>query len=752
MKKLWRRQKTGRFIPRPHMSRRSRGASRGAISVFLSIVLVPCIAFTSLFVDLSRVRLAKNLVESAGDLALNSLLTHYDFDLNDYYGLVASCQNIEEFYESSAGYFARMLKSQGLSDEESKTLISSIKALAGGDDVADLLQTEIKTDLAEVITPVADADLANPTVVKDQLVEFMKYRAPINITSNFLKELGDNSSALEHAKDDQELAEKKREYYEAENALMEKSYGIYVKLKAYQDLLPSEAKLRDIAAHLNSYREKFKKLHEAFVKDLFNTGSISEVRKTVYRLSDFYADDFDGETMASMGQLRSLITNTARAITSYKNAKTQLENAFPEYNSEIYDIQYWAQNYNAVILRQSALDSASSDLLTYFMKLENAFSYLSEAAAEGIYDTSNGLTLSGTSYAGYDGADSEKLYYEHYQTLYSQVTDIYYSVLSSAGNESSSDKYLKYIAIMQRISTARENKEAIDPAVHRIDGKTVNRTVMDIYSEISSDRASLKAFSDKLDGVAGTLNGLKGELREYKSAFGVWEDEAGVSVTEMGETDTREITDIKNGDTEAGRQLGPDEISEAGIDELKTRVTDMKALYDGLIAELDEMKYGSRKIKDITDAATAKSASGIRAASIKQTKSELDSYTDSSFSFTPAADPAVTVVLNATNAPDLRAPQNAMYGWMESKFADGKTDNKAAGDSKYKEYMSMGKDKANEEQTAEGVTTNNIAASGDAFGLGEGLGSIVDLAVGLAKDFGGELKNRRDSLFAAEYA
>ncbi|MDR2421588.1 MAG: DUF5702 domain-containing protein, partial [Oscillospiraceae bacterium] len=728
-------------------------AARGAISVFLAVILVPCIALTSLFVDLGRVRLAKNLAEAAGDLALNSLLTHYDFDLNDFYGLVASCRNIDDFYESSAGYFARLLKSQGLGEEEAKTLLDKARLLAAGDEVSDLLKTEILTEEENMITPVPGANLANPAVMKDQVTDFMKYRAPANITAGFLKELGENSAALENAEDDRELSEKKREYYEAENALMETAYSVYTSLKAYQDLLsPGEQKLRDIAARLNSYRETYKKLHEAFVRDLYNTSGIGEIRKQTYYLYSYRSDTFDGETEASLGQVQNLISSAARAVTSYKNAKTAIEDVFPAYGGGTYDIQYWAQNYAPVTAKLNALNAASESLLTYYMRLENAFSYMSESAAESAFDPANAFALSGSAYAGYDGAGTAATHTGHYYALSSQILGIYTSVLGAAASESSSDKYLKHIAILERISTDRANKDAVDAAIHKIADKSVNRTIADIYSEISADRGSLKALRDALNGVAEKLGSMKDELGEYKSSFGEWEDEASESVTDMGKTDKDEIAGIKSGSVADGTQIKWDELSEAGIDTLKNRITSIKALYDDFLAQLDAMKYGSRPVKDINDASAAKAASGIKESLIKQTKSELDAYVNSSFSFSPSAEPSVTPGIGGSNRPDLTDPQDTLYGWMSGKFGGGKTTNKAAGDSKYKEYMSMGKDKAEEEQSAEDVTSNNIAASGDAFGFMKGLGSIAGLATGLATDFVGELKDRRDSLFATEYA
>ena len=69
----------------------------GAVSVFLTIILVPMIVVSCLFVDACRAKLAEPVVSSAGDLTLNTALTQYDATLNDYYGLMASSQNVDEF-------------------------------------------------------------------------------------------------------------------------------------------------------------------------------------------------------------------------------------------------------------------------------------------------------------------------------------------------------------------------------------------------------------------------------------------------------------------------------------------------------------------------------------------------------------------------------------------------------------------------------------------------------------------------------
>lgn len=161
---------------------------KGAVSVFLVIILVPCMLVASIFVDVGRVSLSKSAAESASDLALNSLMTNYDFDLNDWYGMVASCQNIDEFYEASEKCFESALKSQNLSDDEITTLLGSFKSMIGDTaDVVDYLQvTPTSDDNFAKIGAMEGANLANSTMLKSQIVDFMKYRAPLAACENIV--------------------------------------------------------------------------------------------------------------------------------------------------------------------------------------------------------------------------------------------------------------------------------------------------------------------------------------------------------------------------------------------------------------------------------------------------------------------------------------------------------------------------------------------------------------------------------------
>ena len=98
--------------------------NNGAVSVFLVIILVPVLVVTSLFVDVSRMHLGQAVVDSAGDLALNTAMTQFDSQLNEYYGLLGTCKSKEELKELSKDFYEKALGSAGLTKEQSENMES----------------------------------------------------------------------------------------------------------------------------------------------------------------------------------------------------------------------------------------------------------------------------------------------------------------------------------------------------------------------------------------------------------------------------------------------------------------------------------------------------------------------------------------------------------------------------------------------------------------------------------------------------
>ena len=162
----------------------------------------------SIFVDAGRVYLSQSQAMPAAGLALNSVMTHYDFDLNDWYGMVASCQNVDEFYATSEKWFIDSMKSQGV-------------------DIQDYLKVTKTDGDSSGIKAVDNANLSNAVMLKSSIVDFMKYRGPVTVCEDLIDrfksdDMKGQMSDLEESDKNEELVQAKRDYYEAQGDLQGK--------------------------------------------------------------------------------------------------------------------------------------------------------------------------------------------------------------------------------------------------------------------------------------------------------------------------------------------------------------------------------------------------------------------------------------------------------------------------------------------------------------------------------------------------
>lgn len=135
----------------------------GAISVFLTLILIPTLLFGGVIIDGVRIYGSKNIISGAGELAMNGALANYDGSLNDAYGLIACASTEDELRENMLNYFEASLNANGLTTEDFNKALINLELVgeslnAYGVDGTQIWQTE---------------------VMKQEILEYMKYRAPV---------------------------------------------------------------------------------------------------------------------------------------------------------------------------------------------------------------------------------------------------------------------------------------------------------------------------------------------------------------------------------------------------------------------------------------------------------------------------------------------------------------------------------------------------------------------------------------------
>lgn len=188
----------------------------GSVTIFLTILLVPMLIVAGVFVDVGRYQLSKAAVTSAADLTLRSYLANYDTALKEVYGLYAVSQKDEGNRNSLyASYFDDNL---GWNDQDSMDFLKLYKITSESSDNFSVKGME-------------GSSLANPDMLKQQIIEYMKYRAPINAGLSLL----DCFSSLKKLKPQSNVLTEKTKVDEASADFAEACEEYWIAIKAYED-------------------------------------------------------------------------------------------------------------------------------------------------------------------------------------------------------------------------------------------------------------------------------------------------------------------------------------------------------------------------------------------------------------------------------------------------------------------------------------------------------------------------------------
>lgn len=199
----------------------------GAVAVFLTLILIPTFIFSGVMIDGSRILASKNLVSGAGDLAMNAALSNYHEGLNQVYGLLAMADSASEVESIMQECFEMSLNASGVSKEDFAKALVYLELTEGGFSASDMVDTEIY----------------QTEVFKQEVLEYMKYRAPVTIVNRAIKNKINvlDTMAEERAAADAELKFEKelgdvQELFDELNELIDKQ-NVYVNKIGTQESL-----------------------------------------------------------------------------------------------------------------------------------------------------------------------------------------------------------------------------------------------------------------------------------------------------------------------------------------------------------------------------------------------------------------------------------------------------------------------------------------------------------------------------------
>ncbi|WP_313637493.1 hypothetical protein [Paenibacillus sp.] len=175
--------------------RQSKGKTEGSVSIFLIMVLAFVFLFTAVLIDYARIAALNVQEERLARASVRSVMSSYDVELREKYGLFA-------FGESDGD----MLLSRVLNDNMHKS---------GRSDAFNLVPFALESSSLEWSRPLGSYD-----VVSRQILEEMKYKAPVDFALELAGKFKPMSGVMAEASRATELLSKLQPLYdEREEAL-----------------------------------------------------------------------------------------------------------------------------------------------------------------------------------------------------------------------------------------------------------------------------------------------------------------------------------------------------------------------------------------------------------------------------------------------------------------------------------------------------------------------------------------------------
>ena len=295
--------------------------TKGAVTVFVTLLLIPAMLVSGTAVDLARIHTAQSIIHDANQLAANTVLTQYNALLQDLYGLYGVAED-DPILAALLDEYIRV----------------AVFGEAGQDRSLGTLQLFYGSNISmEELVFAEGKNLRDVDVLRRQIEEYMKFRGPVLIVKEILDALG--SSKLS---EDAAVINNKLEIESAIAALFDKYKELYNAIVAADLVLHptdgiSGGSFGAMSRRLTSIRDEFvnlKSAHSAWrnATDEVNKADYEAWYKAVlvnirsYMLGGQRGSNWKGKSWQTTG---NIYTSMSQII---ENAKTQADNFKPKFD------------------------------------------------------------------------------------------------------------------------------------------------------------------------------------------------------------------------------------------------------------------------------------------------------------------------------------------------------------------------------------------------------------------------------------
>ncbi|MGN8645411.1 DUF5702 domain-containing protein [Gracilibacillus sp. HCP3S3_G5_1] len=253
--------------------------TKGAVTIFFLLIIAVVFAFNAVLIDYARIMSAEQQAEYAVQSAVRSAMAGYENDLREYglFGIDGSTVGSD---------FEDLLK-------------ANVEATSN-DDTFNFTNPQVES--AEINFSRA---LANPEILEHQILEEMKYKAPVEVVKELIEKFSFLTTALKETSAFIDTAEKIQEDFEDREELLDEVEGEYETLQSKIALFkknltydnystyPDVNYFSDVVYHYSTYSQTDSKISELESENEFIEANnkatqeqLKEMRKELEELED----------------------------------------------------------------------------------------------------------------------------------------------------------------------------------------------------------------------------------------------------------------------------------------------------------------------------------------------------------------------------------------------------------------------------------------------------------------------------------
>lgn len=678
--------------------------NKGAVSIFLIIILLPSLTCAGIFLDMARTKFAHEVAISSADLALNTVLTDYDQELKDYFGLLASAQDTSSIIEVSKQYFADSMVSAGVATSDAQMYADEVfGAFGGNSDIQDFLKISVVNGETN-INKIPNGAMDNPALLKTGLIEFMKYRAPVNAAADLFSKLMDSEveKQMENVSMETKMIEARDKFYQAERKLIEQAEIAYDAIKDYQnfqthtgELISSENFIEQMAVFManpegegsGSIEEIFKAAHTTMVMNLYNTHSTTGTNavsllsaKSIPRQNK--STTFSDSAKASGNRIADLLKVMNSTYETYCSKRAALDAAWSNMGSKKstdWPVQYWVKLSDTCKDEYGSYVTAAANLWSAANRVANAVEFAGEDAMTEV------MARPSNNYIRFAEADptGQITVQAAYDALWNSYCNNYKSEIEG---QSGCRSFRNINTTLASLDTSY-NRSLLD--VGQLNPVFRIRNKVDKYISDAEEGAK------KAHKAGEETEKLLDLIDRYKAAFSNWKTIAFDGQLDDSDLATKEASKpMEGGDRQQIEELernGLDYFSKNSVKDLRTRMINIYKMWRDFSDDLKDIKYKNTSIRKISEYVKFRSAASLDPSRIVLDEGALRQYADESFSFKIGQEIQRIIIpkYSQTSAelkngdsyvitdsfyPDIEHTRMELYIWMKEKF-DNKSTN-----------------------------------------------------------------------------